>query len=51
MNILTLRAGSDRVNALHGSLITEMSHFVSYIELGIVSKVFEGVGHQKAIVR
>ena len=39
------------MNALNGLLITEMNHFFSYIELGIVSKFFEGVGHQKTIVR
>ena len=41
---------SDIVNALIGLLITEMSHFIRHVELGIGSKFFEGVGHQKTIL-
>ena len=28
-----------------GFIITEMRHFISHIEVGIVSKFFEGLGH------
>ena len=37
VDIVTLRGGSDRVNALSGLVITEMSHALSYIESSISS--------------
>ena len=49
MDILTSRGDSDRVGAHNGLEIAEISHFFGNIELGVVSKFIEGVGHQKTI--